>query len=96
MSQESSFSPTEKGESYISALETQEILLFAVVSLLRSLAHDSAKIRDILSQELLDYLLNCLHVLCKLVPRPARTQPEAPKDIPRNSRLSASTKEGFD
>ena len=66
----SSYTTPRDDNVCISALETQEILLFTIVTLLHSLCNDSAKIRELFCFELSDYWISIFNVICKLCPRP--------------------------
>ena len=80
----------------ISALETQEILLFTIVHLLQSLCKDSSKIRELFRYELADYWLSIFNVVNKLCPRPdvivQSYGADHPKVLRSPSRLNKSTK----
>lgn len=53
-----------------SPLETQEILLFYTISLIQTMALDSAKIRAVLASDLKSYWMPIMHVLNNICPRP--------------------------
>eukprot|EP00596_Hydrurales_sp_CCMP1899_P005136 CAMPEP_0119049456 /NCGR_PEP_ID=MMETSP1177-20130426/64796_1 /TAXON_ID=2985 /ORGANISM="Ochromonas sp, Strain CCMP1899" /LENGTH=763 /DNA_ID=CAMNT_0007026725 /DNA_START=693 /DNA_END=2984 /DNA_ORIENTATION=+ len=53
-----------------SPLETQEILLFYTISLIQTMALDSAKIRAVLASDLKSYWMPIMHVFNTICPRP--------------------------